>query len=128
MPRNTKKYAYLELAIVRESPLWLALQEDAIASGKSISQVAAQRLADYYRTGGQQVAQISPPEQTAQSTLPLSAPSVSVQKISARVAPAAEVSDIATGESETSEPAYQTERARANALAALEALDAWEPG
>lgn len=129
MPRNTKKYAYLELAIVRESPLWQALQEDAVASGKSVAQVATQRLADYYRPASQQTTAQTPPlKQSAQPALPLPAPFVSVQEIPARIASASEASSIATGESETPEPTYQAERAKANALAALEALDAWEPG
>jgi hypothetical protein len=127
MPRNTEKYAYLELALLRESPLWKALQADAAASGKPVAQVAAQRLADYYRAGSRSLpAQDHLVVPTFQPPLPLHSVAP-IQEMPVRTASASASSDSAGGESGTPEPAYQAEQAKANALAALEALDAWEP-
>lgn len=47
MGRNKAKYEYIELAILRDSPLLQSLLADAAASGKPAAQVAVQRLADY---------------------------------------------------------------------------------
>lgn len=124
MPRNTEKYAYLELAIMRESPLWQALQVDAAASGKPVAQVATQRLAGYYRTGSRALpapSHLIVP--TFQPPFPLHSVAP-VQEMPARTASASASSEIAAGE--MPEPAYQAEQAKANALAALEALDTGE--
>lgn len=62
MARNQSKYLYLELALLRGSPLFHALLEDAAASGKPAALVAAQRLADYYRAPDRTGAgRLSPP-------------------------------------------------------------------
>jgi hypothetical protein len=86
MARNKSKYFYIELAIVRGSPLFHALLEDAATSGKPAALVAVQRLADYHK---------EPP------------------------APA-------LAEDDAGEWEYRAEQARANALAALHALETWE--
>jgi hypothetical protein len=111
MARNKQKYAYLELALLRDSPLFQALLTDAAASGKPVAQVAVQRLADYYRTGDRS-AQALPIVQTVRpiTFLSANAPSQTVPT-----------------EREEKEPEYHVDQARANAAAALDALDAWEP-
>lgn len=48
MARNHEKYDYAELAFLRNSDLYRALQADAAASGQPIGVVAMLRLADYY--------------------------------------------------------------------------------
>jgi hypothetical protein len=109
MARNKKKYAYLELALLRDSPLFQALLADAAASGKPVAQVAVQRLADYYRIGDRS-AQALPIVQTVRPTMFLSAS-----------APDHAV----PSEHEEREPEYHVDQARVNAAAALDALDAW---
>lgn len=110
MARNREKYLYLELAILRDSLLFQALLADAAASGKPLAQVAVQRLADYYRTSSRpDPAQIIQPPRRTGSLIAKEAPSL--------VSPA----------HEEKEPEYLIEQARANAAAALAALDAWEP-
>lgn len=114
MARNKDRYVYIELAVLRESPLLQQLLADAAASGKPPAQVAVQRLADYYRAGSLPGASHPAPEpRSSHPTAPLSASPAFSQ----------EASDPNTGENTAPDPAYQAEQARLNALAALDALD-----
>ncbi len=128
MARNKNRYAYLELAILRDSPLLQALLVDATASGKPPAQVAVQRLADYYRAGSPPgAAQTSLISRASQPTTPLTPSSISAQETSARISLASEPFGLLARAREEKEMEYQAEQARANAMAALAALDSWEP-
>lgn len=126
MARNKEKYLYLELAILRGSPLFDALLDDAAASGKPAALVAVQRLADYYRAiDWPGVSQPSPTIPTPQA-IPLPAPSLSPQDMTRRTLPQEEPAIADLAEDDTKAFEYRTEQARANALAALSVLETWE--
>lgn len=112
MGRNKEKYEYIELAILRDSPLLQSLLADAAASGRPVAQVAVQRLADYYRAG----------------SLPGMAQASSVLHASQASSIASPQDRAVTLESKDEKmiAEYQAEQARANAVTALGALDAWE--
>lgn len=112
MGRNKEKYEYIELAILRDSPLLQSLLADAATSGRPAAQVAVQRLADYYRAG-------SPPGMVQASPV-FHAPQ------SSSLASAQDRAITPESKDERMIAEYQAEQARANAVAALGALDAWE--
>jgi len=123
MARNKSKYFYIELAIVRGSPLFRALLEDAATSGKPAALVAVQRLADYYRASDRPGATRPTPTMPAfqAELLPASPPDISPPMLSHKEPPAPGLAEDDAGEWE-----YRAEQARANALAALHALETWE--
>lgn len=126
MARNKSKYLYLELAILRDSPLFHALLEDATTSGKPAALVAAQRLADYYRAvdrpGAGRLSRTMP---ALPETSPL-VPSGSPPEISSRTPSQKEFLAPALAEDEEEKLEYRAEQARTNAMAALSALEPWE--
>ncbi len=125
MARNKNKYLYLELAILRDSPLFHALLEDAAASGKPAALVAAQRLADYYRAIDRPGAgRLSPTIPALPATSPV--PSASPVEASSRTSSRKELLAPVLAENDEESLEYRAAQARTNALAALRALDTWE--